>query len=88
MMYMIQNTKTGKYSKGGCPCPAWTDKVDDAKVWNKKSFVKSHLTNVRKYRSRWGARYSVPGDFNDPIDWIVIEAEIVPRNTYCASTFS
>jgi hypothetical protein len=79
---MIQNIKTGKYSKGGCPCPAWTDKIGDAKVWKKKSFVKSHLTSIKNYRKDWGPRN------NDPAEWIVIEVEIVPRNTYSASTFS
>ena len=86
MMYMIQDTKTGRYSKGGCPCPAWTDKVDDAKVWKKKSFVKSHITNIRNYRERWS--YGAPDRFGNPDDWIVIEAEIVPRNTYSASNFT
>jgi hypothetical protein len=83
---MIQDTKTGKYSKGGCPCPAWTDKVGDAKVWKKKSFVKSHLTSIKNYREKYGL-YGMQR-YPDPADWIVIEAEIVPRNTYSASTFS
>jgi hypothetical protein len=86
MMYMIQDAKTGKYSKGGCPCPTWTDKIGDAKVWKKKAFVKSHLTSIKNYRERYGL-YGTER-YPDPIDWIVIEAEIVPRNTYSASTFS
>jgi hypothetical protein len=77
---MIQNAKTGKYSKGGCPCPIWTDNIDDAKVWKKKSFVKSHLTNIKKY--------SEPADDNDPYYWLVIECKIVPWNTFAAPTFS
>lgn len=88
MIYMIQNTITGKYSKGGSPCPEWTDKVDDAKVWKKKPHVKSHLTNLRNYRERWGRSYSQPADENDPAYWIVIEAKVVPWNTYDALNFT
>ena len=88
MMYMIQNTKTGKYSKGGLPVSTWTDNIDDAKVWKKKPHVKSHLTNNKNYREQWGAKYSERFDENDPAVWIIIEVELVPRNTYDASTFT
>ena len=93
MMYLIQNSKTGKYSKGGCPCPQWTDKMGDAKVWKKASFVKSHLTSMRKYRTRWGVNHRAREDAlwrdeNDIADWIVLEVELMPRNTYAAEHFS
>jgi hypothetical protein len=85
MMYMIQHKITGNYSKGGVPCPAWTNKIDDAKVWKKKAYMKSYLTMIKNYLERWGFTGEYHGN---PDDWIVIEVEIVSRNTYDASTFS
>jgi hypothetical protein len=88
MMYMIRHKITGNYSKGGAPCPIWTSKIDDAKVWKKKAHLKSHLTTIKKYLE-YTRQWGFIGEYHGiPDDWIVIEVEIVPRNTYEASTFS
>ena len=83
MIYLIQHKLTKKYSKGGVPCRAWTDKIEDAKTWKKAAHVKSHITSIKHYRRNWGRE-----QYGNPDEWIVIEAEVTPKNTYEASTFS
>lgn len=56
MKYIIRHKYTGMYSKGGVPCPSWTDDIEKAKIWKKLSFLKSHITSIKNYRKKWGLK--------------------------------